>query len=74
MRNMMLSLNLGCLLLNIFLPRNLAKMVSRANRERGSTGCIHYVALAFNAVALLVLTSMIVALYFPTYVHAYRYL
>ena len=48
MRNMMLSLNLGCFLLNIFFVRNLAGMVSRANRERGSTNCIHYVALAFS--------------------------
>ena len=74
MRNMMLSLNLSCLLLNIFFARNLAKMVSRANRERGSTSCIHYVALAFNSVAILLLIAMIIALYFPTYVDTYRYL
>lgn len=74
MRNMMLSLNLGCFVLNVFLARNLAKMVSRANREKGSANCIHTVALAFNLLALLTILAMTVTLYFPTRLEIYRYL
>ena len=74
MRNMMLSLNIGCLLLNVFFIRNLAKMVSRANREKGSAMCVHYIALVFNAIAFLLLTAMIISLYFPTRVDIYRYM
>ena len=74
MRNMMLSLNIGCLLLNTFLICNLSKMVTRANREKGSTTCTHYIALVINVVAFLLLIGMIVSLYFPTQVDVYRYL
>ena len=74
MRLMMICLNAGCSLLNIFFTLNLCKMVSRANRSKGSTKWIHYVALFINIILVFMLLGMIVALFYPTEIQAYRYL
>ena len=70
----MFGLNCGCILLNIFFFASLTKMLSRASRESGSTKCIHYIALGFNIVAILLLFGMIVSIFFPTQLEVYRYL
>lgn len=68
----MLALNLICLLLNILLCRNLTQMVARSNRALGSTRPIHSVALAFNIVAILILSTVVISAFFPNVVHLYQ--
>ena len=59
MRYMMVSLNLACLILNALFAYNLTSMISRANRAKGSTRCIHYVALAFAVVAIFLSGALV---------------
>ena len=74
MRLTMVCLNAGCALLNIFFAINFCKMVSRANRSKGSTKWFHYLALFINIILIFLLLGMIVALFYPTEAEAYRYL
>jgi hypothetical protein len=74
MRNIMVSLNVTCLILNGFFTHNLTKMVSRASRVNGSTSFVHYVALSFAIMSVLLAMGMIVAAYFPMQIQVYRYL
>lgn len=68
----MVALNLICLIINIFLCRNLVHMVSRSNRALGSTRPIHCVALAFSIVTILLLMGVITSAFFPQVVHLYQ--
>ena len=74
MRSMMICLNAGCAILNTFFALNFCKMVSRANRSKGSTKWIHYFALFINIILIFMLLGMIVAMFYPTEIEAYRYL
>jgi len=74
MRNIMFSLNVTCLLLNGFFTYNLTKMVSRASRTNGSTSRVHYFALGFAIVSILLAIGMMIVVYFPMQVQVYRYL
>ena len=66
MRLMMICLNAGCAILNTFFTLNFCKMVSRANRSKGSTKWIHYLALFINIILIFAMLGMIIALFYPT--------
>jgi len=68
----MFSLNVGCIIVNGFFVRNLTQMISRPNRARGTTKCVHYVALASAVLACLLLIAMSVAAFFPSQVRLFQ--
>ena len=65
MRNMMVSINVTCLIMNGFFVHNLTKMVSRPSRAKGSTSQVHYTALVFAVISIILTIGIIIALYFP---------